>query len=62
MTPPAPPLVIRQQPPRPVTPEPLIIREAPPQPPRAIGRKLVGVLATKYLGFNIQKNLQNYHI
>lgn len=33
LTPPAPPLIIRQQPPRPATPEPLVIREAPPQPP-----------------------------
>jgi len=43
LTPPAPPLVIRQQPPRPDTPEPLIIREAPPQPPVAIGRKLITI-------------------
>jgi hypothetical protein len=35
--PPAPPLVIRQQPPRPSTPEPLVLREAPPKPPSAIG-------------------------
>jgi hypothetical protein len=41
LTPPAPPLIIRQQPPRPPTPEPLIIREAPPKPPAAIGRKLI---------------------
>jgi hypothetical protein len=31
--PPAPPLIIRQQPLRPATPEPMIIREAPPIPP-----------------------------
>ena len=43
LTPPAPPLVIRQQPPRPDTPEPLIIREAPPQPPVPIGRKLITI-------------------
>jgi hypothetical protein len=47
LTPPAPPLVIRQQPPRPVTPEPLIIREAPPQPPPAIGRKLITISGKK---------------
>jgi hypothetical protein len=41
LTSPAPPLVIRQQPARPITPEPLVIREAPPQPPPAIGRKLI---------------------
>ena len=41
LIPPAPPLIIRQQPPRPATPEPLIVREAPPQPPPAIGRKLM---------------------
>ena len=43
LTPPAPPLVIRQQPPRPPTPEPLIIREAPPQPPSALGVKLITI-------------------
>lgn len=31
LVPPAPPLIIRQQPPRPITPQPLVIREAPPQ-------------------------------
>ena len=43
LTPPAPPLVIRQQPARPETPEPLVIREAPPQPPAAVGRKLITI-------------------
>ena len=43
LTPPAPPLVIRQQPARPLTPEPLVIREAPPQAPPAIGRKLITI-------------------
>lgn len=43
LTPPAPPLVIRQQPPRPPTPEPLIIREQPPKPPAALGRKLITI-------------------
>ena len=43
LTPPAPPLVIRQQPARPETPEPLVIREAPPQAPQAIGRKIITI-------------------
>jgi hypothetical protein len=43
LTPPAPPLVIRQQPPRPSTPEPLIIREAPPRPPTPVGVKLITI-------------------
>ena len=43
LTPPAPPLVIRQQPARPETPEPLVIREAPPQAPAAIGRKIITI-------------------
>lgn len=43
LTPPAPPLIIRQQPARPNTPEPLIIREAPPQPPQQVGRKLITI-------------------
>ena len=38
--PPAPPLVLRQQPPRPTTPPPLVFREAPPKPPALIGRKV----------------------
>lgn len=42
-TSPAPPLIIRQQPPRPVTPEPLVIRECPPAPPCQIGRKIVTI-------------------
>ena len=40
---PAPPLIIRQQPPRPETPEPLIIREAPPEPPMPIGIKKITI-------------------
>lgn len=40
---PAPPLIIRQQPPRPSTPEPLIVREAPPSPPRPIGSKRITI-------------------
>lgn len=43
LTPPAPPLVIRQQPPRPMTPEPLVVREAPPPAPQPIGRKLITI-------------------
>jgi hypothetical protein len=43
LTPPAPPLVIRQQPARPETPEPLVIREAPPQPPQPVGRKIITI-------------------
>ena len=40
-TAPAPPLVIRQVPPRPETPVPLIIREAPPKLPVSVGKKVV---------------------
>ena len=40
---PAPPLVIRQVPARPDTPEPLVLREAPPQPPTPVGRKLITI-------------------
>jgi hypothetical protein len=40
---PAPPLIIRQQPPRPATPEPLIVREAPPSPPRPVGSKRITI-------------------
>ena len=43
LTPPAPPLIVRQQPARPATPEPLVIREAPPLPPPTIGRKLITI-------------------
>ena len=43
LTPPAPPLVIRQQPARPITPEPLVVREAPPIAPTPIGRKLITI-------------------
>lgn len=42
-TDPAPPLIIRQQPARPTTPEPLIVREAPPPPPRPIGSKRITI-------------------
>ena len=41
--PPAPPLIIRQQPTRPLTPDPLIIREAPPTPPAPVGRQLISI-------------------
>lgn len=43
MLPPAPPLIIRQQPPRPITPEPIVIREAPPPLPPQIGRKIITI-------------------
>lgn len=43
LTPPAPPLVIRQLAARAATPEPLVIREAPPQPPAQVGRKLITI-------------------
>ena len=43
LTPPAPPLVLRQMPNRPTTPVPLVIREAPPQAPLAVGRKLITI-------------------
>lgn len=43
LTPPAPPLVIRQMPARASTPEPLVVREAPPQPPAAVGRKVITI-------------------
>jgi hypothetical protein len=43
ITAPAPPIIIRQQPARPGTPEPLVIREAPPQPPAAVGRKVITI-------------------
>jgi hypothetical protein len=41
MAPPAPPIVVRQQPARPETPTPLVIREAPPKPPATIEPKLI---------------------
>lgn len=40
---PAPPIVLRQQPPRPETPPPLVVREAPPKPPVQIRQKLVTI-------------------
>jgi len=39
----APPVIIRQQPPRPHTPEPLVIREAPPHTPAPIHVKRVTI-------------------
>ena len=47
LPPPAPPLVIRQQPPRPITPEPLIVREVPPAPPAAVGKKIITISAKR---------------
>ncbi|CAF0708864.1 unnamed protein product [Brachionus calyciflorus] len=38
---PAPPLVVRQAPPRPADPAPLVIREVPPQPPQRVPDQLV---------------------
>jgi hypothetical protein len=45
--PPAPPLIIRQAPPRPVSPVPLVIREEPPKPPVIPGRKLIKISGKK---------------
>ena len=39
--PPAPPLIIRQNPVRPQTPPPLVVREAPPTPPRPVERRVI---------------------
>lgn len=49
---PAPPLIIRQQPARPATPQPLVVREAPPQLPPTVGRKIITISGrhTKKLG------------
>lgn len=47
LTPPAPPIIIRQQPARPSTPEPLILREAPPKPPAPVGRKVITITGKK---------------
>lgn len=43
IVPPAPPIIIRQQPPRPSTPEPLVIREVPPVPPPQLGKKVITI-------------------
>ena len=43
VTPPAPPLVIRQVPARAATPEPLVIRENPPLAPKPVGRKVITI-------------------
>ena len=43
LSPPAPPLIIRQQPARPCTPEPLLVREAPPQAPLPIWKKIITI-------------------
>ena len=43
VTPPAPPLVIRQVPARAATPEPLVVREAPPQAPKPVGPKVITI-------------------
>jgi Ca2+-binding EF-hand superfamily protein len=43
LTAPAPPLVIRQVPPRPETPVPLILREVPPKQPVIVGKKIITI-------------------
>ncbi len=43
LTKPAPPLIIRQQPPRPSSPAPLVIREEPPNPPKQVGVKHITI-------------------
>ncbi|RNA12008.1 hypothetical protein BpHYR1_025219 [Brachionus plicatilis] len=47
LTCPAPPLIIRQQPARPSTPEPLVIREEPPQQPEPLGKKIITISGKK---------------
>lgn len=44
---PAPPLIIRQQPARSLTPEPMVIREAPPKLPKQIGKKIITISGKK---------------
>ncbi len=44
---PAPPLIIRQQPARPLTPEPLVIREVPPKQPASSGVKVITISGKK---------------
>jgi hypothetical protein len=39
----APPLIMRQKPPRPETPAPLVIREAPPQSPNYVESKIITI-------------------
>jgi hypothetical protein len=45
--PPAPPVIIRQLPARPPTPEPIVYREAPPKPPAQVGRKIITISGKK---------------
>ena len=45
--PPAPPIILRQQPPRMQTPEPIVVRERPPQPPEQVGRKVITISGKK---------------
>jgi len=47
LPPPAPPFVIRQQPPRPSTPEPLILREFPPKLPEVVQQQTIRVSGKK---------------
>lgn len=51
--PPAPPIIIRQQPPRPRTPEPIVIREAPPPAPLHIGRKVRCSIGLSFMFYHI---------
>lgn len=44
---PLPPLVIRQQPPRPITPPPIIVRERPPTPPPPIQEHTIRIPGKK---------------
>jgi len=39
----APPLIIRQEPSRPITPPTLVIREAPPLMPKPVGQKIIKI-------------------
>ena len=47
LLPPAPPIIIRQQPPRPPTPDPLVVREAPPKPPKAVPKCIITISGKK---------------
>jgi hypothetical protein len=47
VSPPGPPIILRQQPPRPQTPEPIVVRERPPNPPEQVGRKVITISGKK---------------
>ncbi len=59
VTRPAPPLIIRQQPARELTPEPLIFREEPPKPPQQIKTKIVTISGFKLFFLNIRNLFEN---